>query len=424
MRVLHIVKTADGASWAAEQAEHLARLGVEVHVALPAGTGRAIPLWRRAGATVHIADVSLPVMRPWLLAGRVKAARRLVDDLCPDLIHTHFVTNTLLIRSALGRNHPVRRIYQVAGPLHLEYAAYRTADLRSAGPEDYWIGSSLCIVRLYIAAGVPNSRVFLSYYGSSQILRQTERTWVFRRSLGIPDSEFVVGNANLMYPPKRYLGHRVGIKCHEDVIDALGVVMRKRHNVTGLLIGGEWGGGRRYETRLRERAARRSPKILMPGFIEAERIQQLWPDFDCAVHVPLTENCGGVIEPLAAGVPTIASNVGGLPEIVVKEKTGKVVPVRDPSALADAIVAVLEDIPGHRRLANAGQALVRNTFDVRRTAAEVLSIYRQVTGLHAGPPGDFNVAGSESRSRANVVPSTVQQSTLQLTKYCSHNPRR
>ena len=60
----------------------------------------------------------------------------------------------------------------------------------------------------------------------------------------------------------------------------------------------------------------------MPGKFNADEVAQSWPDYDCAVHVPLSENCGGVVEPLLAGVPTIAGNVGGLPEVVHHHRTG------------------------------------------------------------------------------------------------------
>jgi hypothetical protein len=42
----------------------LVRAGVEIHVALPRAEGRTVEAWRRAGTTIHIADLSLPVRQP------------------------------------------------------------------------------------------------------------------------------------------------------------------------------------------------------------------------------------------------------------------------------------------------------------------------------------------------------------------------
>src|SRR5207245_4136839 len=55
--------------------------------------------------------------------------------------------------------------------------------------------------------------------------------------------------------------------------------------------------------------------------------------------------CLAVIEAQAAGVPVVATPVGGIPENVVDGETGLLVPPRDPAALAAAINRLLED-PG------------------------------------------------------------------------------
>src|SRR5437764_8865295 len=154
MRVLHIVKTSDGAIWAAHQAGVLKRLGVEVHVALPTADGRMIETWRRQGVALHFAQLDWPMRRPWTAGATLRRARELVDRVKPDLIHSHFVGTTLTLRLALGGRHPVPRIFQVPGPLHLEHAPFRSVDLRTAGPRDFWVGSSRRIVELYRTAGV------------------------------------------------------------------------------------------------------------------------------------------------------------------------------------------------------------------------------------------------------------------------------
>jgi L-malate glycosyltransferase len=65
-------------------------------------------------------------------------------------------------------------------------------------------------------------------------------------------------------------------------------------------------------------------------------------------------------------VPVVASNVGGIPEIVTHEKTGLLVPPNDPKSLADAINRLLENKEYARMLADAGyDFLIKNlTWDV------------------------------------------------------------
>src|SRR5258708_34742701 len=140
MRVLEIVKSSDGGDWAAWQAAELVQLGVEVHAVLPSRTGRMIDDWQKSGAVLHFMDLDFPTRDPWRLFPRIQAARRLIAEVMPDLVHTHFVGPTLVLRLALRSGGPLR-IFQVAGPLHLEHSIYRAADIMTATKQDEWIGS-------------------------------------------------------------------------------------------------------------------------------------------------------------------------------------------------------------------------------------------------------------------------------------------
>lgn len=389
MRVLQVVKTSDGAGWAANQCALLVQSGIEVHVALPRAEGRTLPAWRNAGAQIHILDMSLPLRQPARIPATFQALRRLVDEIQPDIIHSHFVTTTLTLRLALGKNHRIPRVYQVAGPLHLEHWHSRNADLATAGDSDYWIGSSRCIVEHYRRASVSDSRLFLSYYGWPVDELATTRTGYLFKRLGLHDDMQLIGNVNYMYPPKRWLGQSVGLKCHEDVIDALATITREIPGSTGVLIG-EAVGAPWYEQRLRERAQQLcGDKVVMPGHFSESEVAQSWADFACAIHVPLSENCGGVIEPLCAGVPVVASDVGGIPEVVIEGITGRLVAPRNPQQLANTVDQVLREPAYHRDLARKGGALVRHMFNRRRTADEIAQIYRHI--ISGDPrPADFD----------------------------------
>ncbi|MQA30968.1 MAG: glycosyltransferase [Luteitalea sp.] len=395
MRVLQVVKTTTGGAWAAWQAGQLTALGIDVHVALPSTSGLNYADWLRSGATIHIADLDFPSRAPWRIPAVLEGARRLVDRVQPDVIHSHFIGTTLTLRQALGRNHAIPRVYQVAGPLHLEHAIFRAADIRTAGPRDYWICTSRCIQELLAQHGVDRSRLFLSYYGWELANRPAERTNAFRSWLGIGPRTLMVGNISWLYAPKYYLGQRIGLKGHEHLIEALGSVVRTRPDVVGVLVGGAFAGATWYEERLRRRALEAGQgRILMPGPLSAAGVGQAWPDFDCAIHAPLSENCGGVLEPLYAGVPTIGARVGGVPELVIDEITGKLVPPASPAALAEALVQVLGDLPHYRILARRGHELVKKMFDVERTTREVADIYRYVLGRASQRPAAFDSARS------------------------------
>jgi glycosyltransferase involved in cell wall biosynthesis len=388
MRVLHVLKTTDGARWALDQVRELLSLGMQVHVVVPNLEGRFAAQWQHTGAVLHILSMNLPVKAPWRLATVLPQVRRLVDHIQPDIIHSHFFDTTLLLRMALGRDHAVPRVFQVPGPLHLEHAFFRQWELMTAGSADQWIASSQYIASLYKAAGVSAERVYLSYYGN-QWQAALPRQGSLRKRLGISDAQLVVGNINHIYPPKWFLGQTRGLKRHEDVIDALALVCARRRDVTGVLIGSQWGAGSKYERTLQQRAASACERILMPGHLASDEVSVAWADFDLAIHVPITENCGGVIEPMHAGVPVIASHVGGLPEVVLDGLTGQLVAPGDVHGLANAMERTLNYLDAKREQTLRGRALVVAMFDVARTAREVAEIYQHIL-MTAPRPLDFD----------------------------------
>lgn len=359
MRVLHLVKTAEGARWAVEQCAELVRMGIEVHVALPF-EGSMSPRWRAAGVTVHELKVTSP--RIWRLAD-------FVTDLAPDLIHSHFVQTTIAARIALGRDHHVPRLFQVPGPLHLEHTSTREAELQSAGRADWWAASCQWTRQAYLLAGVPADRVGLVYYGRDLFELEPRPPGKLRAELGLGPKVPIVGMVAYAYPPRLWLGQRRGIKGHEDLIDAL-VQVPEAH---GVFVGGPWIGGERYARKIARRARRKLGS--RAHFLGTRHdVPELYADFDVAVHPSLSENLGGAAESLALGVPTIATTVGGLPDLV-QPHTGWPVPPRDPAALAEAIREVLSNPAEARHRARAGQELARQLLDVRACAQDLVELY-------------------------------------------------
>ena len=85
--------------------------------------------------------------------------------------------------------------------------------------------------------------------------------------------------------------------------------------------------------------------------------------------------CVAVLEAQAAGVPVIATPVGGMRDTVVHEQTGLVVPVDDALALASAVRRLLADRVLVNRLAEEGQRRVRERYSERRMIDETLALY-------------------------------------------------
>jgi glycosyltransferase involved in cell wall biosynthesis len=92
------------------------------------------------------------------------------------------------------------------------------------------------------------------------------------------------------------------------------------------------------------------------------------------------------LEAMAAGVPVIATEVGGLPEQIDHLETGILVPAADPVALADWIVRLHEDAALRERLATAAALRVRERFGVERQGGLLHEAYLAALNLRHGPP--------------------------------------
>jgi glycosyltransferase involved in cell wall biosynthesis len=85
-----------------------------------------------------------------------------------------------------------------------------------------------------------------------------------------------------------------------------------------------------------------------------------------------------VLEAMVAGTPLVATRVGGIPEALVDGRTGLLVPAATPSALADAIAALVDD-PGRRRaLADAAQRHAASALSLDVMLEAVDGVYRAV----------------------------------------------
>lgn len=82
-----------------------------------------------------------------------------------------------------------------------------------------------------------------------------------------------------------------------------------------------------------------------------------------------------LMEAAAAGVPSVATRVGGVPEIVRDGVTGTLVPSRDPAALAAAVTALLRDGNRRREMSLAATEWARTEFDINRTVRQIEAEY-------------------------------------------------
>ncbi|MGE3777335.1 MAG: glycosyltransferase family 4 protein [Pirellulaceae bacterium] len=107
----------------------------------------------------------------------------------------------------------------------------------------------------------------------------------------------------------------------------------------------------------------------------------------------------------AFGKPVIATRVGGLPDIVDHGTTGLLVAPRDAPGLADAILQLLEDDAGRRRMGLAGKHKLERECSPAAVARQTLAVYRRAIGLRRPKRRSL---GADSTDRACLEPQEVR----------------
>jgi glycosyltransferase involved in cell wall biosynthesis len=161
------------------------------------------------------------------------------------------------------------------------------------------------------------------------------------------------------------------VKGHEHLIDAARTVCREAPEATFLLIGD---GQERPRLEQQVEAAGLKKNLLFLG--QRQNIPELLACCDLSVLPSQAEGLpNALLEAMAAGLPVVATQVGGIPEVIETGVTGLLVPSGDPDALAHAILLVLQDSALATRLARAGQERMRTHFSFERLTAELEDLY-------------------------------------------------
>jgi len=124
------------------------------------------------------------------------------------------------------------------------------------------------------------------------------------------------------------------------------------------------------------RRGRPGAKVVFTG--RREDVPSVTAALDVAVLPSYREALGLVVlEAMALARPVVASDVGGIPEMIEDGVTGLLVPPRDPVALAAAVVRLLTDHPLADTLARNGHRLVRERFSLERMVAAIERLYEE-----------------------------------------------
>jgi glycosyltransferase involved in cell wall biosynthesis len=191
-----------------------------------------------------------------------------------------------------------------------------------------------------------------------------ERNAALRRDLGFPSSARLVAVFSRLNPMK-------GV---EYFLDAA-IILAERFPDVRFLVAGD--GGSRKE--LEDRACRLGlgPRIVFAGF--RSDVRELLSEAAISVLPSLSEGTSNtLLESMAAGIPVIATRVGGNPEVIEDGVSGLLVPPRDSAAIAAAMIRLLEDEDLALRLGQAGMRRVSELFSLSGSVQQTEHLYQRL----------------------------------------------
>jgi glycosyltransferase involved in cell wall biosynthesis len=109
----------------------------------------------------------------------------------------------------------------------------------------------------------------------------------------------------------------------------------------------------------------------------SQQLRDLYRDADIFV-LPSRADCFSLVcmEALAAGLPIVATRVGGIPDLLREGKTGHLIEVDDEATLGDAVEALVQDPTRRRAMGQQGRLEAKTSFDSRETTRRLFEFVR------------------------------------------------
>jgi glycosyltransferase involved in cell wall biosynthesis len=405
--------------------EGQARLGHEVHLAFgpiygPEGSLLDRVRRFRTGDGRKIEAYELPSLvrevNPIKDRRAADELRDLLDEVKPDIIHTHSSKAGIIGRAVAWNVNRTRErtgketgkaadaresigiVHTIHGPPFMPMQGslprkvktwvvnrgYVAAERYAAKRCHVIVSVADAMTELYLSKGIGLREQYVTVYSGMETERflnaaPGEDRASMRRALGFADSDVVVGTV------ARLAEH----KGHDDVLDALGADMLARRNLKLLWVGDGW-----WRAKLVERARREgfsvmemdkqatvggsSGQIVLTGLVPSERVPACIRAMDMLVHPSYREGLPRTVpQALLCGVAPVAYDVDGTREACIEGKTGKLVPVGDRAALRAAVLELADSPAERERLAKAGRELCRVRFAAETMVEELQRVYER-----------------------------------------------
>jgi glycosyltransferase involved in cell wall biosynthesis len=289
---------------------------------------------------------------------------QILADVQPQVIHAHDPMAVALTAMALriknGLEHPPLVVASRRVDFHLKRHAFSRWKYRQI---DVFIAASRLIGTILEDDGIPRDRIEVVHDGVNIGFVDAQPTVDAHKTFWLPHGAPLVGNAAALAPHKG----------QKHLVAAAARVVRKLPDVRFLILGeGELRGA--LERQIKELGLDRH--VFLTGF-RGDALG-LVKSFDLFVMSSVTEGLGSaVLEAMACSRAVVGTRAGGIPEAVVDGETGLLAPPHDDAALAEAIVALLEDPARRARLGAAGRRRVETDFSIEHMVEQTLDVYKR-----------------------------------------------
>jgi len=238
---------------------------------------------------------------------------------------------------------------------------------------DRYIAISNAIREVLVRDGIPRHKISMVHSGVDPArLEQdaggsgSDRGRSVRQEFGLDGQNIMIGA----------VAHFAWHKGLEYLVDAVPLIVKELPRARIFLVGEG-----SLEQEIRARVAQRGAggNIVFTGF--RNDVPDVLDALDIFVMPSVMEGlCTSILDALVCKKPVVASRVGGIPEIIEHEKTGLLVPPRDPASLAAAIIRLAKEKELADKLAAKGCRKVKEEFSVKAMVRGTLKVYEDLLG--------------------------------------------
>lgn len=291
-----------------------------------------------------------------------------LERLQPDLLHA----NSLSMGRLSG---PVAAQQHLASIAHLrDIIRLSPAAIADLNRHQRILAVSEATRTAHVANGLDGDKTHVLYNGVDlERFRPRASTGSLRAELALGDDAVLIGTVGQLIMRK-------GLDALAHAAAQLATRLPQAHYV---LVGERYSSKReavQYEHEVRDvfAAAGLIDRVHFLGV--RSDVPKLMNEFDLLVHPARQEPLGRVLlEAAASGLPIIATDVGGTPEIFPPDlEAARLVPPHDPAALAAAIFEVATTVDLAQRLGSAARRRAEAAFDIRSAAAGLVHHYQEV----------------------------------------------